>query len=104
MQVVILKSLRRVFLQLVNEAPVSGHLGRDRTLERVRQIVYWRSVVNDVSNYCMGCPKYQLRKRPKHTLRAPLQATEIPAIPLSRISCDFVGPCLETLDGYKYVF
>ena len=59
-QVIIPKSLRRMFLQLVHDAPVSGHLGQDRTLERVRQTAYWPSVVNDVSNYCMGCPKCQL--------------------------------------------
>ena len=102
-QVIIPKSLRRMFLQLVHDAPVSGHLGRDRTLERARQTEYWPSVVNDVSNYCMGCPKCQLRKRPKHTPRAPMQATEIPAMPLSKICCDFVGPYPATPDGYKYV-
>ena len=102
-QVIIPKSLRRMFLQLVHDAPVSGHLGRDRTLERVRQTAYWPPVVNDVSNYCMGCPKCQLRKRPKHTPQAPMQATEVPAMPLSKISCDFVGPYPPTPDGYKYV-
>ena len=99
----VIKSLRRMFLQLVHDAPVSGHLGRDRTLERVRQTAYWPSVVNDVSNYCMGCPKCQLRKRPKYTPRAPMQATEILAMPLSKISSDFVGPYPATPDGYKYV-
>lgn len=102
-QVIIPKSLRRMFLELVHDAPVSGHLGRDRTLERVRQTAYWPSVVNDVNNYCVGCPKCQLRKRPKHTPRAPLQATDIPTAPLAKISCDFVGPYPETPDGYKYV-
>ena len=32
-----------------------------------------------------------------------MQATEIPAMPLSKISCDFVGPYPATPDGYKYV-
>ena len=102
-QVVVPKSLRRRFLQLVHDAPVSGHLGRDRTWERVRQTAYWPSVIDDVSNYCIGCPKCQLRKRPKHIPQAPLQATGIPEMPLSKISCDFVGPYPETPDGYKYV-
>ena len=102
-QVVIPKSLRRMFLELVHDALVSGDFGRDRTLERVRQAAYWPSVVNNVNYYCTGCPKCQLRKRPKHTPWAPMQATEIPTAPLAKISCDFVGPYPETPDGYKYV-
>ncbi len=35
-----------MFLQLVHDTPVSVHLGGDRTLERVRQTVYWPSVTN----------------------------------------------------------
>ena len=88
-QEIIPKSLRRMFLELVNDAPVSGHLGDHRTLERVRQTTYWPSLVNGVNNYCVGCPKCQLRKLPKHTPQAPLQATDIPTAPLAKISCDF---------------
>ena len=102
-QAIIPASLCREFLKLVHDAPISGHLGRDRTLERVRQTAYWPSVAADVNSYCTGCPKCQLRKRPKHVRRAPLQATDIPKSPLSKISCDFVEPYPETPDGYKYV-
>ena len=34
------QNFRRMFLQLFHDAPVSGHLGRDRTLERVRQTAH----------------------------------------------------------------
>ena len=102
-QVIIPASLCREFLKSVYDAPISGHLGRDCTLERVRQTAYWPSVAADVNSYCTGCPKCQLRKRPEHVRRATLQAMDIPKSPVSKISCDFVGPYPETPDGYKYV-
>ena len=88
-QVIMPKSLRREFLQLVHDTPISGHFGRDRTLERVRLTAYWPSVVVDGSNYCLGCPKYQLQKRPKHAPRAPIANLRYP---LKAIIEDFLRP------------
>ena len=95
-----------MFLQLVHDAPVSGNLGRDRTLERVRQTVYWPSVTNMWTIIVLAVLNVNYENVPNtpcgHHCKV-LQGTEIPAMPLLKISCDFVGLYPETPDGYKYV-
>ena len=89
-QVVVPKSLRRRFLQLVHDAPVLEHLGRDRTLERVRQTAYWPSVIDDVSNYCIGRPRWQLQESLKSPYRRFLATSLVHTqrhLPVTNMSC-----------------
>ena len=102
--VVLPRSLRRKFLELVHNAPLSGHMGRNRTVERIRDIVWWPYMSEDVATYVRGCDACQRHKRPKHPDRAQLEETDIPSAPLARIQIDFVGPFQPSVpDQFRYV-
>ena len=101
--VVLPQTLRRKFLQLVHDSPLGGHMGRDRTWDRVRSTVWWPGVKSDVINYVAGCDVCQ---RVKHGQKgkAALENTGIPKRPFQHIQIDFVGPIQASVpEGFTYV-
>ena len=101
--VVLPQSLRRRYLELVHDSPLGGHMGRDRTWDRVRTMVWWPGVQSDVAKYVAGCDTCQ---RAKHSRKgkAPLKKTEVPDQPFQRIQIDFVGPIQASVpEGFVYV-
>jgi hypothetical protein len=102
-QLLVPKCLRRKVLQHCHDSQMSGHLGRDRTFERVRDSCFWPSMANDVSIWVRGCDKCNCSKSPSKPEQAPLQPHEIPERPFHKIAVDFCGPYVETNCGHKYV-
>ena len=101
--VVLPRSLRRKFLQIVHDSPLEGHMGRDRTWDRTRGLVWWPGVKADVTKYVAGCDVCQ---RVKHgsKRKAPLEKTDIPKQRFQRIQMDFVGPVQASVpEGLTYV-
>ena len=78
-------------------------MGRDRTWDRTRGLVWWPGVKADVAKYVAGCDVCQ---RVKHgsKRKAPLEKTDIPKQPFQRIQMDFVGPVQASVpEGLTYV-
>ena len=67
--------LRHRALQCAHDAPSAGHQGTNKTLERLRQEVYWVGMSADVDRHCRECTICQRSKLPAPT-RAPM--TNIP--------------------------
>ena len=94
--VVLPRILRRQLLKVVHDAPLSRHMGRDRTWERARRAVWWPGMKSDIATYVAGCNECQRHKRSKKPGRAPLQSTDIPERPR--------GPFQPSVpDGNEYV-
>ena len=101
--VVFPQNLHCRFLKLVHDSPLGGHMGRDRTWDRVRAMVWWPGVQSDVAKYVADC---DICQRVKHSKKgkAPLQKTEFPNRPFQRIQIDFVGPIQASVpEGFTYV-
>ena len=96
--------LRRQLLKVVHDAPLSGHMGRDRTWDRARRAVWWPGMKSDIATYVAGCDECQRHKRSTKHGRAPLQSTDIPERPLDKVQIDFCGPFHPSVpDGNEYV-
>lgn len=96
--------MRAEALRLIHDAPLSGHMGRDRTWKRARDTFWWPNMKQDVSTYVNGCEMCGQNKLPKNPGRAPLQHTEIPSRPLAKLQVDFVGPFPQTdAHPFRYV-
>ena len=98
---VIPSALRAVALQIIHDAPLSGHMGRDRTWKRARDTFWWPNMKQDLTWYVNGCELCGKNKLPKQAGRAPLQNTEIPSRPLEKLQVDFVGPFPST-DAHRF--
>ena len=101
-QLLIPMQCRQKVLQLAHSIPLSGHMGRDRTLQRIQQRFYWPSLFQDVDAYCRTCPECQRVGIPRQQ-RVPLVPLPIMKEPFERIAIDMVGPLPRSRKGYQYV-
>ena len=83
---------------------MSGHLGINKTYQRILENFYWPNSRKDVVEFCRSCHKCQVVGKPNQTLpKALLQP--IPAFeePFSRVIIDCVGPLPKTKSGNQYL-
>ena len=64
LQLVLPRSLVQEVLSALHDAPSAGHLGVNKTLERVRERFYWYGQQHDIEDWCRQCEKYNRRKPP----------------------------------------
>ena len=81
---------------------MSGHLGRDKTTQRIPRRFYWPTVFKDVKEYCQSCPECQLTSS-RGRNRVPMLPLPIVEEPFSRIAMDVVGPLPKTGQGHHYI-
>ena len=62
-QLVVPKSLRQRILMTAHDIPLSGHLGRKKTLDRILQRFFWPGIRRDVKEYCRSCEPCQLTSK-----------------------------------------
>ena len=54
-QLVLPVQCREPVMRITHSVPMAGHLGRDKTTQRILQRFYWPSVRHDVAEYCRCC-------------------------------------------------
>ena len=98
-QLVLPTQLRPAVLRLAHDIPMAGHLGRKKTMDRIRQRFYWPKVYRDVKNHCRTCAQCQ-----KSSMKgAPLIPLPIMDEPFQRIAMDIVGPLPRSSLGKRYI-
>lgn len=103
-QLIVPKKFRTKVLALAHEAPMSGHLGISRTIDRVLAEFYWPGVQSDVRRFCQSCDICQ-RTTPKgRTTKVPLGKMPLINEPFKRVAVDLVGPIQPATDrGNRYI-
>ena len=103
-QLVVPEGYRQELIRLAHEAPLAGHLGVRKTVERLRREFWWPSMSASVANFLKSCHICQLVGKPNQKIPvAPL--IPIPAVdpPFTRVLIDMVGPLPPTSGGNKYL-
>ena len=90
--IVIPMSTRKEISEIYHDNALADHVGRDRTWEKMRGIVWWPKMKEDMLNYIAGCDKCQLHKRSRFGNKAELQETDVPDGVFEKIQIDFIGP------------
>ena len=93
LQLVLPKAIRNQALRGLHDEV--GHLGRDRTLDLVRQRFYWPSLSKDVEDYLRNCERCVKRKA-RDPLPAPLVPINV-SEPMELLAMHFLS--LETGKG-----
>ena len=101
-QILLPKSCRQHVLHLAHTIPLAGHLGRNKTAQRVMKRFYWPTLYRDVAEYCRRCPECQ-RSGGQREQRAPLMPLPILGVPFERIAMDIVGPLSRSQAGHRYI-
>ena len=66
--------MKEEVLRDLHEGVMGGHLGEDKTLEKVKERFYWPGYHNDVKNWVNTCSDCAARKTPIPRNRAALQS------------------------------
>ena len=86
-------------MRIAHSVPMAGHLGRDKTTQRILQRFYWPSVRHDVAEYCEVCQKVSRKGVPP----APLIPLPVVDDPFQRVAMDIVGPLPKSRSGKRYI-
>ena len=101
-QLVLPQSCRRKVMELAHEIPLAGHMGKEKTRQRILQRLYWPTLHKDVEEYCKCCLQCQ-KSSNKGVQRAPLIPLPIMGEPFKRIAMDIVGPLPKSKSGNRFV-
>ncbi|MGH0185230.1 UNVERIFIED_CONTAM: hypothetical protein FKN15_017326 [Acipenser sinensis] len=101
-QLLVPPSCRLEVMRLAHDIPFAGHLGVDKTRERILARFFWLGLYKEVSKYVATCPDCQ-RVAPGRVRPAPLVPLPIISTPFERIAVDIVGPLLPSDSGYTHI-
>ena len=103
-QIVIPKIHRKEILHLAHASPMAGHMGINKTYQRILNHFYWPRLKKDVTQFCKSCRVCQMIGKPNQPIpAAPLQPIPICGEPFSHVLIDCVGPFPKTKSGNCYL-
>jgi Integrase zinc binding domain len=102
-RLVVPTSLRTDFLREAHDAVISGHLGMDKTLERLARVAYWPRLQQDVRLYVRTCDSCQRYKPSNLKPAGMLQPLPIPTQNWECISMDFITALPLTRSGHDAI-
>ena len=95
--------LRHKLLSEAHDAPLSGHLGRDKTLERLSRNFYWPRMHQQVHDYVRTCDSCQAIKPSSRAKMGLLQPHTVPSCPFLVVTTDFITQLPATRQGHTAI-
>ena len=100
-QLIIPKKFRKDILKLCHD-DVSGHLGVQRTKDRVLLNFFWPNCYKVIETYVKTCHECQIVGKPRDKKKVPLKLTPIILEPFSKLAIDAIGPLPITGNNNRY--
>ena len=91
-QLVVPWSLTDRVMTLAHESLMAGHLGIQKTINRVVAEFFWPGVCGDVTCFCKSCDICQRTVQKGRVAKVPLGRLPLIDIPFKRVAVDIVGP------------
>uniref|UniRef100_K7EX43 Gypsy retrotransposon integrase-like protein 1 n=1 Tax=Pelodiscus sinensis TaxID=13735 RepID=K7EX43_PELSI len=101
-QLLVPARFRRRVLDLAHANPWAGHLGREKTLQRITQRFFWPGIYKEVRDFCESCPDCQ-KTGQGGVPKAPLVPLPVVEVPFDRVALDLVGPLERSRRGHQYI-
>ncbi|KAM7406893.1 hypothetical protein PAMA_002878 [Pampus argenteus] len=103
-QVVVPQRFQPEVLKLAHDNLLAGHLGVNKTYDRVLRCFFWPGLKADVRNHCRTCHVCQLSGKPNQTI-PPFPLYPIPVVgePFEHVIVDCVGPLPRTKSGHQFL-
>ena len=96
------EKLNNEILQHCHDDKVAGHLGKDKTIQRIKQYFIWLQMGSDITNYALTCNTCNRYKNAHVNPRHALQAYHVGS-PMERLHIDILGPFNQSDDKNCYV-
>lgn len=75
---------------------ILAHLGPRKTLNYLREQVWWKDMIEDIHKFCKSCPTCKMSKPNNQRPYGLLSTLSVPEYPWQGIGIDFVGPLPES--------
>jgi hypothetical protein len=97
-----IKEERLAIFREMHDNPL-GHLGMNRTYDRVKLFTTWPGMKQELEEYIRQCETCQKSKITQNKTKLPMKITTTPDIVWEKCALDIVGPLSQTLDVNRYV-
>ena len=101
-QYVVPKQQRPYILAQCHDNMHAGHLGFEKTRDRIIHRFYWTDQLKDIESYVKTCEVCQQMKTPHHYNQAPLVPI-LPSRPGELVTTDLLGPLPRSNGGNIYI-
>ena len=101
LQLVIPREITNIVLEAYHSELGAGHVGFEKTYQKIRSKYFWPNCYKDVVNFvtkCQVCQRRMLRKK-----SAELQEHVTPQYPMEFVGIDTVGPMITSNNGNNYI-
>lgn len=102
LQLVAPKPIRFQIMQQLHNSRTAGHLGREKTLSKVRSRFYWPGMSTDIARWCQTCIVCARAKSGPGIGKSPMHHYTV-SKPMECIAIDIMGPLPETDNGNQYI-
>ena len=85
-----------------HDDPLAGHLGVNKTYDKLRDKYYWPKMFADVQHWCLSCTHCQMKKSPKQRQTAPILPIPVEG-PFDCVALDCLGPFPVTTSNNRYI-
>ncbi|KFD59504.1 hypothetical protein M514_08725, partial [Trichuris suis] len=96
-------NLRRNIVVSTHAPPTAGHLGVEKTVNRLRKRYWWPNIMKTAREVVLACPICQKRKVGSGKPPGLLQSIELPSKPFEVLGIDHLGPFPLTGKGNRYI-
>lgn len=97
-------NLKVQILQECHDAPFSGHLGFNKTYNKIKHSFFWPGMKGDIRNYVRECLQCQQVKVEQQKRAGQMEPLDIPSQKWESISMDFITKLPTTRGGYDTIF
>lgn len=101
-QLVVPTPLRHEILVGGHDDPLAGHLGVNKTYDKLRDRYYWPKMFSDDQHWCLSCTHCQMKKSFKQHQTAPILPIPVEG-PFDLVALDFLGPFPVPTAGNRYI-
>ena len=101
-QVIVPRSKVDEILTELHGGTSGGHLGANKTLDKIRQRYYWLRLRDDVERWCRQCDVCAASRGPRTRNRGLMHQYNVGA-PFERVAVDIAGPFPESDRGNRYL-
>lgn len=102
-QVVVPGKLKEKLLDIAHDNMWMGHLGCNKTIERLKQNYWWNQMGRDVKMKIKCCDVCMRVGKSTDKKKAPMCRVPIITEPYKRVNVDIVGPLTKTEKGNRYL-
>jgi hypothetical protein len=93
---------KQLIFREMHDNPLGGHLGMNRTYDRMKLFTSWPGMKMELEEYIRQCDVCQRNKITQNKTKLPMKITTTPELVWEKCALDIVGPLSQTVEGHRY--